>query len=170
MGRPASNIGGKRFGKLLVLHRMNKENLKHKDAWWSCVCECGTFVERRAGNLIAQEKKGFNNSCGCLKRVGTQLRHGHQRKSRTTRTYKTWASMKARCLNPKETVWEYYGGRGIQVCKRWMEFDNFLTDMGLRPGKEKEFTLDRIDVEGDYTPSNCKWATPLQQRHNQRRP
>lgn len=81
------------------------------------------------------------------------------------RTYSSWASMKERCNNPNSTCYHKYGARGIKVCKRWATFNKFFEDMGLRP---KGKTLDRINNDGDYKPSNCKWSTPLEQSNNQR--
>jgi hypothetical protein len=82
-----------------------------------------------------------------------------------TRTYASWSSMKSRCSNPKNSSWEYYGGRGITVCAKWQEYTNFLADMGERPlGK----SLDRIDSNGNYEPGNVRWATPSEQIKNRR--
>ena len=118
--------------------------------------------------------------CRIMKRYGIQARpvggfpgqnavHGHgTREAHATGIsgeYLTWMAMKARCLNPKHHAYRYYGGRGITVCQRWLTFPNFLLDMGTRP---EGLTLDRIDVNGNYEPSNCRWATWEQQRANQR--
>jgi hypothetical protein len=79
------------------------------------------------------------------------------------RIRQTWNSMKDRCTNPRNASWKRYGGRGITICERWMSFDNFIADMGARP---EGSSIDRIDNDGNYEPGNCRWATPLMQRHN----
>lgn len=93
------------------------------------------------------------------------LRHGHYVNGRRSPTYHSWQSMIARCTRPTHVRYEDYGGRGIRVCPSWRTFDTFLADMGTRPAGH---TLDRIDVNGDYEPDNCRWATPKTQRWNQR--
>ncbi len=91
--------------------------------------------------------------------------HGHNIKGQRTPTYRTWASMLTRCTNPNASKYQFYGARGISVCERWLTFANFLDNMGERPDGK---TLDRIDNEGNYEPSNCRWATAKEQRTNQR--
>lgn len=81
--------------------------------------------------------------------------------------YESWRGLKGRCLNPKNKKWARYGGRGITVCERWMVFENFFADMGKKPSPRH--SVDRINNDGNYEPSNCRWATPLEQRHNNSR-
>lgn len=94
------------------------------------------------------------------------FKHGHNRKGRRTTEYRIWAGILTRCNNPKNHTWKYYGARGIRVCKRWLKFENFLADMGRRPeGK----SINRINNDGDYKPSNCEWATLDEQMKNRRK-
>lgn len=113
--------------------------------------------------------KAINNA---LRRAGIPVRsrarliHGHTIAHRPTATYRSWASMMARCRNPNDSRYRYYGARGIKVCERWLVFENFLTDMGERP---EGLTIDRIDGDGNYEPSNCRWATrKVQARHHRK--
>jgi len=99
--------------------------------------------------------------------VGNQngLRHSHARCGAMTPTYNTWRAIHDRCLNPNVVNYPRYGGKGIQLCERWLIFENFLTDMGERP---EGTTIDRIDPYGNYEPGNCRWATPKEQGANWR--
>lgn len=129
-----------------------------------CRCECGTSRPVRASLL----RRGLSRNCGCLRRpsmAARARRHGHTAHGMVSPEHATWNSMLERCRNPKLRAYAAYGGRGITVCDRWLSFENFLADMGPRPeGK----TIDRVNVDGNYEESNCRWATLAEQARNKR--
>jgi hypothetical protein len=150
------DLTGQRFGRLQVVGPAHVD--RHGNRHWSCRCDCGTEITKVRGNLV----NGWTKSCGCLQReVGKNNRtHG----MRHTPEYEAWCNMRGRCFDPKNSAYKRYGGRGIMVCKRWLKFENFIADMGLRPSPKH--SLDREDNDGNYTPKNCRWATKKQQNDN----
>lgn len=157
MGRHPTDLTGLTFGRLTALKRIGTKN---RAALWECLCSCGQQVNVSANNLV----RGDSRSCGCLRSELTtarSLKHG----GIGTATYKTWAAMRSRCNRPNDDAYENYGGRGIKICERWEDFNNFYADMGDRPPGAG---IDRINNDGDYEPSNCKWSTHKEQSNNRR--
>ncbi len=161
------DLTGQRFSRLMVLRR--DTDIPARGAVWIVACDCGN-VTRVASNHL---RRGMQKSCGCLRREGPPVRHGCARHRKHTAEYEIWKAMVKRCSSPRDSRWSSYGGRGIRVCDRWRSFEAFLADMGHRPpgrnGKAPLYSIDRVDNDGHYEPSNCRWATPQQQRANQRR-
>lgn len=167
MGKKALELTGQVFGRLLVIERGG--STAAKKIKWICLCNpelggCGKTVEVIGSGL----KSGHYISCGCYHRescIARSTKHGYALQGSKRNTYTTWCAMIQRCTNSNNPNWENYGGRGIKICTRWLKFENFLEDMGEKP---KNKTLNRIDNNGNYDPSNCEWSTCKEQNRNRR--
>lgn len=155
------DLTGKKFGMLKVVHYIGRRETPSGSfkSDWLCKCDCGNF-----SNVTSPRLNGGQKSCGCLvvsklKEVSTK--HGLS----NSPEYNSYHGMKDRCNNSKNKDWKNYGGRGIKVCQRWEEsFENFINDMGFKD--MPNLSIDRIDVDGDYSLENCRWATIEQQNNN----
>lgn len=174
------NLAGQKFGRLTVKCRVAGRRTRH--VMWNCLCDCGQKIIVRGSAMTT----GNSSSCGCYQRelmAGVGRTNGTHRLSHTPE-YPIWTAMKHRCYVKKNPRYKYYGAMGVRVCDRWLHgdgardgFECFLIDMGPRPpsrrrstaGRRPDFSIDRFpDNDGDYEPSNCRWATAIEQRHNRR--
>lgn len=157
------DLTGQRFGRLTVIERA--EN-KGEQTAWRCKCDCGKIVDVRGGNL----KSGHTTSCGCYwSEVVPQINHelNYRHGLTQTKLNRAWANMRYRCNNPNCKSYKNYGGRGISICEEWDVFENFM-EWSLKNGFCEGASLDRIDNNGNYEPSNCRWVSMKTQGNNRR--
>jgi hypothetical protein len=147
---------GKKFERLIVVELAGKQNAHNV---WKCLCDCGNVCFVRTCTLNSKRQK----SCGCLKNELSKTR-ATKHNGFGTEEYGIWQGILARTHYSTATKFHRYAGRGITVCTEWLNFENFFKDMGKRPSKIH--SIDRINNDGNYEPSNCRWATPKQQANN----
>jgi len=153
---------GKKFNRLTVIKDAGLDS--SKKVIWECLCDCGKIIVCNSYKLTHNSTK----SCGCYKKdwhTKNKVKHGQSSENFKTSEYIAWKNMKSRCYNSKNSRYADWGGRGIKVCDRWLNsFENFFYDMGKKPSTKH--SLDRIDVNGNYEPDNCRWATNKEQASN----
>ncbi len=157
------DITGQRFGRLVARDKVAKISSHQR---WLCDCDCGGERKSTYSALV----HGRTKSCGCLHRE-TSAKNCRARSThgmRHTPEYKAWQMAKDRCRNPRNQVYDRYGGRGIYFDPAWDTFEAFIADMGRRPGGTPRYTLERMDNDGPYAAWNCKWATYKDQLANRR--
>lgn len=158
--RHPKDLTGHRFGRLVVISRASATHPRGYTTW-VCKCDCGHDKTTDRHSLVTGKVK----SCGCLAAETFKqfTKHGMSRSTE----YIAWCNMNSRCVNPSAHNYKNYGGRGVTVCGRWRHsFANFYADMGPRPSSKH--SLERNDNDKGYDPSNCKWATAVDQQNNKR--
>lgn len=153
---------GRRFDKLTVVAEIGRT--AGNRVLWLCICQCGNHISKTTSNLARSRHNSQHKTCGCRECASLAIaaaRSTHGGASRTqgkSAIYKRWCDIKTRCYNPRNKRWASYGGKGIRICDEWMDFPTFRT-WALAAGFKPSLSIDRINPDGNYEPSNCEWVT-----------
>lgn len=168
-----TDLTGHKFGRLLVLGIAEPEYKSKRGRTWKCLCDCGKIAYRPTGDLT--KTKNPVRSCGCIhseqlsqRNRESGIRGGDSKNPEFERLYHIWGVMRHRCNNQNDTNYHLYGGRGITVCEEWQNNWFAFKEWALSHGYQDDLTIDRINVNGNYEPDNCRWTTQQVQANNTR--